>query len=31
MKDQIIFEVIIAFVALVLVVGMSGTKKGGMR
>lgn len=31
MKDQIIFEVVLAFVALVLIVGMSGTRKGGRR
>ncbi len=31
MKDQIIFEIILAFVALVLIVGMSGTRKGGRQ
>lgn len=31
MKDQIIFEVVIAFVALVLIVCMSGTRKRGDR
>lgn len=29
MKEQIIFEVILAFVALVLIVGMSDARKGG--
>lgn len=31
MKDQIIFEVVLAFVALVLIVGVSGTRKRGDR
>ena len=31
MKEHIIFEVILAFVAIVLIVGMFGTRKGGKR
>jgi hypothetical protein len=31
MKEQIIFEIILAFVALVLIVGMSGARKGGKK
>lgn len=31
MKEQIIFEVVLEFVALVLIVGISGTRKGGRK
>lgn len=31
MKEHIIFEVILAFVALVLIVGLSGARKGGRQ